>query len=338
MAWTAPRVREVELPSLKQIRALVAVGEEGSFTAAARREKATQSGISQHVAALEAELGVSLFNRSSDGVALTGAGRRYYEHCVQALSALDRGRAEVGRLAGQINGELSVGLMPTFTRAALAPALDRFTRDYPGVTIRLTEAYSGTLTESVLAGELDFALVPAAPPVQGLASELISRDREFLVSRAGEPGANLKPVRLSELAPLKLIVPGRGNARRDNLEIYLETHGVRIARLLELDAMIGTLEMVARTDWVTILPGLICIADVGQTVRCLNPLVSPSLHAEYVLIKPARRQLSRQAELFISAIRDEVSQISEHWARILARVGQVSPGGPVATAADRPSG
>lgn len=306
------------MPSLKQIRALVAVGEEGSFTAAARRENATQSGISQHVAALESALGVSLFNRSSDGVMLTEAGRRYYEHCVQALSALDRGRAEVGRLAGQISGEVSVGLMPTFTRAALAPALDRFTREYPGVTIRLTEAYSGTLTESVLAGELDFALVPAAAPVQGLATELISRDREFLVSRQGKPDRHLTPVRLSDLEPLKLIVPGRGNARRNNLETYLETHGVRIARMLELDAMIGTLEMVARTDWVTILPGLICIADVQGHDRCLNPIESPALHAEYVLIKAARRQLSRQAELFIAALRDQVTRIGEQWQRILA--------------------
>ena len=62
---------------LSQIRAVIAVCEEGSFTRAAERENATQSGISQHVAAVERALGVRLFERSTAGVAPTPAGQRY---------------------------------------------------------------------------------------------------------------------------------------------------------------------------------------------------------------------------------------------------------------------
>ena len=62
--------------ALRQIRAIIAVCEEGSFTAAAARENATQSGISQHVAAVERELGVKLFERSARGVKPTPAGDR----------------------------------------------------------------------------------------------------------------------------------------------------------------------------------------------------------------------------------------------------------------------
>jgi LysR family tcuABC transcriptional regulator len=54
--------------ALRQIRAIIAVCEEGSFTRAAARENATQSGISQHVAAAERTLGVKLFERSAAGV------------------------------------------------------------------------------------------------------------------------------------------------------------------------------------------------------------------------------------------------------------------------------
>jgi LysR family nitrogen assimilation transcriptional regulator len=61
---------------LSQIRAVIAVCEEGSFTRAAERENATQSGISQHVAAVERALGVRLFERSTAGVAPTPAGLR----------------------------------------------------------------------------------------------------------------------------------------------------------------------------------------------------------------------------------------------------------------------
>ena len=71
--------------TVRQIRAVVAVCEEGSFTRAAQRENATQSGISQHVAALERALGVRLFERSNAGVRPTPAGMRYYRRCVAAL-------------------------------------------------------------------------------------------------------------------------------------------------------------------------------------------------------------------------------------------------------------
>src|SRR5262249_57136417 len=70
--------------SLRQVRAVIAVCEEGSFTRAAVRENATQSGISQHVAAVERALGVKLFERSATGVKPTPAGLRYYKRCVAA--------------------------------------------------------------------------------------------------------------------------------------------------------------------------------------------------------------------------------------------------------------
>ena len=71
--------------ALRQIRAVIAVCEEGSFTRAAERENATQSGISQHVAAVERTLGVKLFERSAAACVPTPAGLRYYRRCVEAV-------------------------------------------------------------------------------------------------------------------------------------------------------------------------------------------------------------------------------------------------------------
>src|SRR4051794_8359276 len=112
--------------ALRQIRAVIAVCEEGSFTRAAERENATQSGISQHVAAVERELGVKLFERSSVGVVPTPAGLRYYRRCVEAVGMLETADEEARALAGLVTGDLRVGLMPTFTRAVLAPTLEHF--------------------------------------------------------------------------------------------------------------------------------------------------------------------------------------------------------------------
>ena len=75
--------------SLRQIRSFVAVFEEGSFTSAALREGATQSGISQHIKQLESELGVALLERKGREVEPTLAGKLYYAQCVEVLKKLE---------------------------------------------------------------------------------------------------------------------------------------------------------------------------------------------------------------------------------------------------------
>src|SRR5262245_59811248 len=136
-------------PTLRQIQAVIAVCEEGSFTRAAERENATQSGISQHVSAVERALGVKLFERSATGVRATPAGLRYYRRCVDAVGMLENAGEDMRALAGSVSGNLRIGLMPTFTRAALAPALDDFVPQYPEVRLHIVEGYSGFLTEKV---------------------------------------------------------------------------------------------------------------------------------------------------------------------------------------------
>src|SRR5208283_2515151 len=193
---------------LRQVRAVIAVCEEGSFTRAAERENATQSGISQHVAAVERTLGVKLFERSTGAVKPTPAGLRYYKSCVEAVGALENAAEEARSLAGKVTGELRIGLMPTFTRAVLAPVLDDFVPRCPEVRLHIVEGYSGLLTEMVLDEELDFAVVPAFEGAVGLKSRLLVRDREMLIAGANRGFAPLSALRLAECTPLKFVLPG----------------------------------------------------------------------------------------------------------------------------------
>lgn len=299
--------------TLRQIRSVVAVIEERSFTKAAKRENATQSGISQHVAAVEQHLGLALFERGSDGVSPTAAGRGYYTHCLELLRILETAEHEAKAIGGAMLGKIRAGLIPAFTRAALAPALVRFAESHPGVEIEVIEGYSNALTEMVRAQELDFALVPGFAGGTGLRLGHLTRSREMLVSGPAIGLDNLTPVRLADLPPLKLVVPARANVRRARIDEYIEALGIKVHRILEMDAMIGTLELVATSDWVTILPWVICNPDAearGQ-VRRVSPLVEPTLHSDFVFIEPASRPLSPQGHLFLDALRSEIEALGE---------------------------
>jgi LysR family transcriptional regulator, nitrogen assimilation regulatory protein len=302
--------------TLRQVMAYIAVCEEASFSRAAARERATQSGISQHVAALESTLGAKLVDRTCSGVHPTEIGLRFYRRCIEAVGALETGADEVRSLARKVTGELRVGLMPTFTRAALASTLRDFERDYPDVRIHIVEMYSARLPELILSEELDLAIVPADHGRIGLRSKLLTRVCEVVLSGPMSGFKRLTPLRLADVGPLKLVVPSRSNMRRRNLDIYFETQGVKIAKLIEMEGMIATLEFVSKSDYVTILPSIICVDDIARGPLNVNPL-DPPLYADFVLIEPARRTMTIQAQYFLERLSHELQRIQGTWEKAI---------------------
>jgi DNA-binding transcriptional LysR family regulator len=304
--------------SIRDIRLFVAAYEERSFTAAAQREHATQSGVSQHIRKLEEHFRVRLFERVGTRIVPTPAAEAYYTRCLDVLRTHQAAQASISRFVGGLSGELSVGLMPTMTRSALAPALARYAAEHPNVTVRVLEAYSGVLTQQVLAGVHDFAVVPAVAGVRGLKMRTLIRTPEVLVSAPGSRLEHMQPVCLAELGPLKIVLPGAANTRRRTIESYLARAGAAVERVMELDAMMGTLDLVSRTDWVTVLPGVMMSSDLERRSLRINPLAAPPLSLELVLIEPARRVMSEAASAFLSVLEEEALAVNACWSKVLA--------------------
>jgi DNA-binding transcriptional LysR family regulator len=305
--------------TLTDIRLFVAVYEERSFTAAAARENATQSGVSQHIAKLEHSLGQSLFARRKSGISPTPAAETYYRRCLDVLSAYEAANASIAGLEGKLSGEISVGLMPTMTRSALAPALARFSKEHANVSVRIVEAYSGVLTRDVRAGLFDFAIVPAFPGAAGLRVRPFLTTPETLVSARGGRQlrriSHLAPVKLSQLGALRIVLPGPLNTRRQTLLTYFASHGVDVTRTVELDAMMATLDYVATTDWVTVLPGVMMAGDIKGGRFKVNPIAEPPLDLDLVSIEPSRRALSPAAAAFFAFLAAETARLNEGWER-----------------------
>lgn len=299
--------------NIRQLASFVAVYEEGSFSKAAKRMNATQSGLSMQNQQLEEQINLVLFERSPRGVTPTFAGRRVYELAVSLLRQIDQAQVEIKALSTGITGEIRVGLMPTFTRGVLAPALQEFMSQYPNIKVSVVEAYSAVLTQDVAAGRIDFAIVPRAPRREGIRTRWLGTDRELLVCRTGGPLKHLAPVALKSLPPLKLVLPGRGNIRRDSFDNYTELHQIKIASLLDMDAMIATLDFVAHSDFATILPETICLNDIDGKTRSLHPIVDPVLTVDYAVIEPAKSVLPPAASLFLEKIEQHYQAMKHVW-------------------------
>ena len=297
--------------SIKQLKAFVAVVEENSFSLAAERLNATQSGMSMLVQNLELSIGKKLINRVPGKMVLTESGKNFYKYALEILSLMDKALIDAKTDTEDLSGTFNCGLMPTFTRSALPTTLSKFLIEYPKVDVKVTEAYSGVLEDMVRTNKLEFAIVPSVKNPTGLNIEFVSSDLNFLVTKKNSEFEHLKPIKLSKLDKIKIILPGVENSRRISLDEYFATHNIKIDKTLEMDGMIGTLEMVASSDWCAILPAVLCDLDILGNLRTLSPLTSPNFTTEYVLITSASKELSSAAKLSSKKICDEIKSITE---------------------------
>ena len=181
---------------LRQLETVVAVAEEGGFTAAARRLHTVQSTVSTVVRALERDLGTELFERDTHRVALTPAGKAFLPAARAALEAASHARATVDRARWQVTGEVRIGVMPG---AWPEPhrALSALRRDHPGVRV----------------------LVRTAPPHQ-------LREAMVLVTAAGD-GAADRPVSAAEAAGAAVVDFAPGWAIREATDRTFQSARVR---------------------------------------------------------------------------------------------------------------
>jgi len=294
------------------MRLLVAVVEERSFTAAARRENATQSGVSQQVRKLEDRLGVRLIVRGQGGARPTPAGERLYRRCAAILLGIAEAEHEAEDFGRGLDGEASIGLMSALTRCVMGPTLRGFMVEHPNASVRISEAISDQLIPRVAAGGLDAAVVPAIDPLGPLTGRRLASVPEMLVGRA-DSGDHMRPVDLRSLSRLRLVVPPTGNLRTRRILGHLALMGVEVDGLLQLDSMFGCFDFVANSDHVAIIPATMLLPEIVDRALCVRPIAGSPLTLDLMVIRPGRSSLSPVADAFVAALERQLELASEAW-------------------------
>lgn len=191
--------------SAHRLEILQAVAAHGSFSAAAEALDYTQSAVSQHIAALERETGVTLIERAVRPVALTDAGAQLLEDAVPGLEHLRRAERRLRELTELSAGRVRFGAFPSANAVLVPPALAAFRAAHPSVRTELAEAEPSAMLSALRAGALDLAIVytvpgrehPFQPPV---ALTPLMEDPLVAVLPAGHRLARRRAIRLPELA------------------------------------------------------------------------------------------------------------------------------------------
>jgi LysR family transcriptional regulator, nitrogen assimilation regulatory protein len=307
----------------RQLQCFLQVAEFRSFTRAAAVLHVAQPALSRSVRALEDDLGVALFHRSERGVTLTEQGELLRARATDLLAEMARVRDEVGAPARELRGELSLGMPPSMQQMVTVPLIQAFRVEHPAVVLRFTEGISATLSEALLLGKIDLAVVSANEPIASLASRLLVSEDMVLVA-AREAGLALtQPVSIDRVATLPLIVTPRPNAVRTLIDTALAAHGRALRPVLEANATSVMLQLVAGGVGWTVLPYSAVHAALTAGTVCAAPV--QGLRIGWTVAHSRERTLSRAGSEVARLLRVQVSQAIENGRWPSARQEDSSP-------------
>jgi LysR family nitrogen assimilation transcriptional regulator len=229
--------------TLNQIEYFIQVAEHGSFSKAALVLGVAQPALSRQVRALETELHETLFLRNGRGVALTEAGRRLLEHGQGILHLVAQAREDLGASRNEPVGQIVVAMPPTQARMLTLPFIEGFAASCPRARLVLMEGFSTHLTEWLVSGRADLALVYNPEPLPAL--EILPLREESLVLLSPPDAAPAGPLTLAELSRLPLIMPQRGHVFRKRMEEAAAMAGVQLRVDWEVSSVPTILDLVA---------------------------------------------------------------------------------------------
>jgi DNA-binding transcriptional LysR family regulator len=282
---------------LRQLRYLLAIADEGSFTRAAEELLVAQPSLSQQIKSLEQELGGPLLERLPNGVRLTAAGKAFLPEARAAVAHADRAQRNARSAMGLEAGELEVATVTSVAFGLLPPAFERWHERHPATTITLREyTHRRALDEAVRIGVGDIAVGPRPPQWPGPVVELGWEEFVAILPVSDPLAKSKRRVALEELAERDWVLFGSGHGLS---ELILETcarAGFAPRRTVETGQVAAAAHLAAAGLGVTIVPSNVVPAGLNAAVRSLeSPLVRQ-------LVAFTRRDWSPLAEAFLAVL------------------------------------
>lgn len=228
---------------------VAAIARAGSVSRAARALNTVQPNVTSQLRAVEEALRAPLFDRHSRGVTPTETARLLlpFAHRLEAVLR------EAGQALAEVQadgGELRIGSMETTAALRLPDMLADFAFAHPEVDLVLRTGASADLIASVLAGELDAALVSGPLSDTRLTSEVVFQEELVLVTRPGAGGPDPE----AGDAGARIVVFKEGCSYRERLEAILARRAIAVARRVELGTLEGILACVGAGLGIGLLP------------------------------------------------------------------------------------
>jgi DNA-binding transcriptional LysR family regulator len=225
---------------IRRLEIFAKVAELGSFSRAAESLFLTQPTISEHVRALEDELGVQLLDRLGRGATPTRAGQLLLGYAHRMLALSREAHQALERFQGRMSGELIVGGSTIPGEYVLPALIGQFKAKYPDILISLLIGSTRQVSEWLEEGRVEVGVVGARPASRALEAKELMPDELVVVVPSAHAWATRRMTTLADLQKEPMIVRERGSGSREALEHALHEAGLSLAGLRVVGEMGST--------------------------------------------------------------------------------------------------
>ncbi|MBU6534703.1 LysR substrate-binding domain-containing protein [Streptomyces sp. NPDC057245] len=284
----------------------VRVADVGNITRAADSLHITQSALSQHISALESDLKTRLLERTGRGVQVTASGRSLYRYA-QGILRLEKA-ARIDLRAGDETpaGLVTVGLASYSMAPGVAVPLLRAVRErYPNIHLQLIQNLTVVMSQAVLLGQVDMALIYDPGYVKGVVFDHVLEEEFHLVTsaRAVRPAVRGDAVTLKEASRLDFVMPNELHTVRRVTDTAFHAAGLHCSVVAEVEPDTVLREAVVSGLGATVLPLAAVRAHFAADEVRVHRFADARLRTAMSLCTPEVQPLSHAAALVADLLR-----------------------------------
>ncbi|WP_353476034.1 LysR family transcriptional regulator (plasmid) [Salipiger sp. H15] len=291
----------------RQLRYFVAVCDFRNLSHAADHCHVAASAISQHVAALEAELGTPLFTRRPRGMEPTAAGLTLETHARAILAAFETAAEDVRTGQAEVSGAISIGMPFSVISVIGGPLMRRVMGEMPRVKLLLREVLSGVGFQAVQRGEIEAGLI-FNPPVDSQTERIALLEEEvFCIGHPDILGASSDPIRLKDIAELPLAILQSGYLSRALNDRPAEFAFLEASARIQLASVAATLSAMKEGLACTLAPKVLVSEDLAAGRLVARPIRDPSPRRTLYWVVPLDARPTPLREIMFETIRGQIT-------------------------------
>ncbi|MFC5519700.1 LysR substrate-binding domain-containing protein [Polaromonas jejuensis] len=300
--------------NFKTLRSFVTAVEAKSLSAAAQQLHLAQPALSQQIASLELHFKQKLLTRSSAGVTPTRAGTELYRHAQLILSHLEQAEREVSGRTDTISGNVAVGLATYSTTSTLStPLLMAVRSHYPGINLFINDNFGLVLSEMVMTGRMDMAIIYASGPMKGVKLEPLLTEELFLIAPPGTelPESDGHTIALAAVDGMDMLLPSRTHFLRQLIDDQCARMRVSPHVTAEIESAATLREAIEAGLGATILPAALAGTFHGSARPVVRRIVEPGIQATVSLCVSDHLPMTEHAMAVLSSLHTLVRELFE---------------------------
>ena len=289
-------------PTIRQLRAFLAVYQLKKLSAAAQRLIVTQSAVSMLIRQLEEGLDTRLFDRTTRSLKATAAAEQMMVTVERILRDVDSLSNDFRELATLERGRVTLAITPTLAAFLLPDAMRSFNEQHPGVRVLVNDCAPDQFISRIIGEHVDFGIGTPERPGAEVEVQRLMRDHLALVCREDHPLAKARVVRWSDLAGHPLITVRPGYGVRPLIDGTAAEAGVALDVVNEVSFLSTALWMTAVGMGASIMPSAFARAQADPSL-VIKVLSSPRVARDISIVTKRGHSLSAAARAFIDALK-----------------------------------